>query len=136
MNYFNGFLAFFISSIFSFSAFAAGPTYVKDAIATSATWTKEDSPYILQNDIVVSKSAVLTIAPGTEIRFVAPTGGAVGASPNLVIQGGLRAVGSPTAPIQFNPAVAGSLWGAIYFYNADSANCILEAVSYTHLRAH
>jgi parallel beta-helix repeat protein len=126
MKYFNGFLTLVILSSFTFSAHATGPTYFKDANVASATWTKENSPYVLQNDIVVSKSAVLTIEPGTEIRFVAPTGGAVGASPNLVVQGGLRAVGSPTDPIQFNPAVAGSLWGAIYFYNADSANCIIE----------
>ncbi len=126
MNYFNGFLAFLILSGFPFSAYAVGPTYVKDAIVASTTWTKENSPYILQNDIVVSKNAVLTIAPGTEIRFVSPTGGAVGAGPNLVIQGGLRAVGSPTDPIQFSPAIAGSLWGALYFYNADSANSIIE----------
>jgi len=127
MKYFTGFLAFYCLMTFVSSLNAAGPTYVKDAISASTTWTKENSPYILQNDIVVSKGAILTIAPGAEIRFVAPTGGSVGAGPNLVIQGGIKAVGSSIDPIQFNPAVSGSLWGAIYFYSADSANCLLQA---------
>lgn len=121
--------AFLCLSLFcmTISVHAAGPTYVKDAISTSTTWTKDNSPYILQNDIVISKGAILTISPGVEVRFVAPDNGMVGAGPNLVVQGGIRAVGTPIDPIQFNPAVAGSLWGAIYFYNADSANCLLQA---------
>ncbi len=127
MKYFKSFLASLFWVAFSYPAYAVGPTYVKDAIATSTIWTKDNSPYILQNDIVVSKGAILTIAPGTEVRFAAPSGGAVGASPNLVIQGGLKAVGDPMDPVQFNPAVAGSLWGAIYFYNSDSANCLIQA---------
>jgi parallel beta-helix repeat protein len=127
MKYFTGFLASFLLITFAPLVNAASPTYVKDAISTSVTWTKENSPYILQNDIAVSKGAILTIAPGVEVRFVAPSGGAVGAGPNLVVQGGIKAVGSSTDPIQFNPAVSGSLWGAIYFYSADSANCLLQA---------
>ena len=116
-------LLFFLSS----AAIAAGPTYVKDAIAVSTTWTTANSPYIIQNDIAISKGAVLTLEPGVEVRFTVPTGGAVGAGPNLVVQGGIKAIGSSTAPISFNPETAGSLWGAIYFYNADSANSILQA---------
>ncbi len=127
MKFLNVFLVCLCFFSMSFQARAAGPTYVKDAISTSTSWTKENSPYILQNDIVVSKGAILTIAPGVEVRFVAPDNGAVGAGPNLVIQGGIKAVGTPIDPIQFNPGVAGSLWGAIYFYNADSPNCLLQA---------
>jgi parallel beta-helix repeat protein len=127
MKYFSGFLASLFFIIFSSLVNAASPTYIKDTIGVSTTWTKENSPYILQNDIEVSKGAILTIAPGVEVRFVAPSGGAVGAGPNLVVKGGIKAVGSSTDPIQFNPAVAGSLWGAIYFYNADSANCLIQA---------
>jgi len=96
-------------------ALAVGPTYVKDAISVSATWTKDGSPYVIQNDISVSKGAVLTIEPGTQVQFVAGTGAKLGASPNLVIQGGIRAVGSSQAPIYFTPASTGGLWGAIYF---------------------
>jgi len=128
MKYFNAFWASLSVLFLTLPVNAAGPTYVKDAISAATIWTKDNSPYIIQNDIVVSKGAILTIAPGVEVRFVAPDNGAtVGAGPNLVIQGGIKAVGTPIDPIQFNPAVAGSLWGAIYFYNADSANCLLQA---------
>lgn len=105
---------------------AAGPTNVSDNIAASTEWTKDNSPYILQKDIVVSKGAVLTIDPGVEVQFVVSVATKVGSGPNLVIEGGLKAVGNVTASISFNPAATGSLWGALYFYNADSNNCILQ----------
>jgi parallel beta-helix repeat protein len=127
MKYFNRFLAPLFLLTISLPVYAVGPTYVKDAVVAPTTWTKEDSPYILQNDITVSKGVVLTIAPGAEVRFVASNGGANGAGPNLIIQGGLKAVGTSVDPIQFNPAVAGSFWGAIYFGNSDSPNCVLQA---------
>lgn len=107
-------------------AIAAGPTSVRDNISVSTEWTKDNSPYVIQSDIVVSKGAVLTIDPGVEVQFVASTSGKVGSGPNLVIEGGLKAVGSGTTPVSFNPAATGSLWGALYFYNADSANCLLQ----------
>ncbi len=109
------------------TAQAAGPTYVKDAtIAASAEWTKDNSPYVLQSDLVVSRGAILTIDPGVEVQFAVSDTTKQGAGPNLVIQGGLKAVGNSTTPILFNPSVQGSLWGAIYFYNSDSANSILQ----------
>ncbi len=111
-------------------ASAAGPTYVTNHIMASATWTKAESPYVIQSDILVAKGAILTIEPGVEIRFVATQGGkvtgATTANTDLIIQGGLKAVGSATEPIQFVPATAGAFWGAVYFSNADSANCLLQ----------
>jgi parallel beta-helix repeat protein len=108
------------------NAQAVGPTYVTTAISISTTWTKDNSPYVIQNDITIAKGAVLTIDPGVEVRFTAPASGKVGSGPNLVIQGGLKAVGNSATPISFSPAVTGSLWGAIYFYNCDSANSLLQ----------
>jgi parallel beta-helix repeat protein len=107
-------------------ALALGPTYVRDAIAVSAEWTQANSPYVLQNDIVVNKGAILTIDPGVTVQFMAPASGKPGSGPNLVIQGGLRAIGNSVTPISFAPAVAGSLWGALYFANSDSVNSILQ----------
>jgi len=106
---------------------AAGPTYIHDGIGASTTWTPDGNPYIIQNDIIVAKGAVLTIAPGTEIHFVAGTSGKPGDGPNLIVEGGLRAVGDNTQPISFQPDVTGNLWGAIYFYGSDPANSILQA---------
>ena len=110
----------------SHQVIAAGPTNVKDPITVSTEWTRDNSPYVIQNDIVVSKGAVLTIDPGVEVQFVVSAGTKVGTGPNLVIEGGLKALGNATAAISFNPAATGSLSGALYFYNGDSTNCILQ----------
>ncbi len=127
MKYFSSILAGLLLLILNIeSAQAVGPTYLKDSITVSTNWTKDNSPYVLQNDITVAKGAVLTIDPGVEVRFVVPTTGKVGSGPNLVIAGGLKAVGSSAAPIMFGPAVTGSLWGAIYFYNSDAMNSVLQ----------
>jgi len=109
------------------SAKAAGPTAIKDPITQSVNWTKENSPYVIQNDVTISKGAILTVEPGTEIQFAAQTSGNAGGGPNLIIQGALKAVGNATAPIMFNPSTPGAAWGAVYFYNADSANSIMQA---------
>ncbi len=115
--------------ILSFTAqcvLAVGPTYVKDNIAASASWTKDNSPYVLQNDITVIKGAILTIDPGVEVQFSTPPTAKSGKEPNLVIQGGIKAVGNSTTPISFVPSVAGGYWGAIYFYTSDPANSVLQ----------
>ncbi len=123
---------FFLTGLFlmmgSQFAWGTGPTFVKDTvIAASSEWTKDNSPYVIQNDVIVSKGAILTIDPGVEVQFAASDTTKQGAGPNLVIQGGLKAVGNSTMPISFNPSVQGSLWGAIYFYNSDSANSIIQS---------
>jgi parallel beta-helix repeat protein len=107
-------------------ALAVGPTYVRDAISASTTWTKDNSPYVIQNDIVIAKGAILSIEPGVEVQLTAVANGKVGSGPNLVVQGGLKAVGNSTTPISFVPSAQGSLWGALYFYNCDNVNCILQ----------
>jgi parallel beta-helix repeat protein len=107
-------------------ALAVGPTYVTANITASASWTKDNSPYVIQNDITIVQGAVLTIEAGTEVRFTAPQGGQVGRSPNLVVRGGLRAIGNSAAPINFAPSAQGSLWGAIYFAGSDPSNSILQ----------
>ena len=126
MKQFNILLASLLFFISNQAAQAVGPTYVRDAISVSTNWTRDNSPYILQNDIVISRGAVLTIEPGVEIRFAVTNNGKIGSGPNLVIQGGINAVGSSVYPISFLPSSQGALWGAIYFYNCDSVNSVLR----------
>jgi parallel beta-helix repeat protein len=118
-----GAFLFLISS----EAKAAGPTYIHDNIGVSTNWTPDGNPYIVQNDIIISKGTVLTISPGVEIHFVANTTGELGKGPNLVVEGGLKAVADNTQPIVFMPDVNGTLWGAIYFYGSDPMNSTLQA---------
>lgn len=127
MKRFFRFLAIAFLAISYREAQAAGPTSVSSPISASTEWTRDNSPYIVQSDVVVSKGAILTIDPGVEVQFAQPTNGKVGSGPNLVIEGGLKAVGNSTSAISFNPSTTGAFWGAIYFYNADSPNCTLQA---------
>jgi parallel beta-helix repeat protein len=103
------------------AAHAVGPTNVKDPISVSTVWTKDNSPYIIQNDITVARGAILSIEPGVEVRLTSSAKGS-----NLIVQGGLRAVGNSQSPISFLPVAQGAFWGAIYFQNSDTANCVLQ----------
>lgn len=111
-------------------------TPVTQHIMASTTWTKANSPYVIQSDILVAKGAVLTLEPGVVVQFASTTGGKVTAATtdntDLIIQGGIRAIGDPANPIVFEPLTPGSLWGAIFFYNSDVAasstlqNCMIK----------
>jgi len=103
------------------AAYAVGPTNVKDPISISTVWTKDNSPYIIQNDITVARGAILSIEPGVEVRLASSAKGS-----NLIVQGGLRAVGNSQSPISFLPVAQGAFWGAIYFQNSDTANSLLQ----------
>ncbi|MGH7739828.1 MAG: right-handed parallel beta-helix repeat-containing protein [bacterium] len=119
-------VAFMVSiSLTLAQAWAVGPTYIHDGIGASTTWSPDGNPYIVQNDITIAKGAVLTIEPGTDVHFVAS--GKAGQGPNLVVEGGLVAVGNNREPISFQPDTNGTTWGAIYFYGSDPANSILQA---------
>ena len=69
------YLASFLTGLFLLvsckESLAAGPTYVNAGIAVSTEWTKDNSPYVIQSDVMVSRGAVLTIDPGVEVQFVA-----------------------------------------------------------------
>lgn len=108
------------------AGFAAGPTSVSGTISTSTQWTKDNSPYVIQSDVTVAPGAVLTIDAGVEVQFVVPAGAKPGSTPNLVIRGGLRAIGNSTGWVSFSSQTNGALWGAIYFYNSDPANSALQ----------
>lgn len=120
---------FVLASIFVFPAVVWGAefTQVRDNITRNTEWTKKKSPYVIQGDITISRGAILTIDPGVEVRFGALAGDKAGSGPNLVVRGGLRAVGSLVAPIYFYPAQKGNIWGSIYFDGSDPANSVLES---------
>ncbi len=115
-----------LAAVLSRKPVSAGPSYVQNNITVSSEWTPENSPYVIQNDITVSPGAVLTIDPGVTVRFVPLPGDKAGTGPNLVIEGGLKAVSSHDAGITFVSAEAGKPWGALYFFKCDSANSLLD----------
>ena len=64
------------------------------AIATSMTWTKVGSPYVITETITVNSGVTLTIEPGVIVK-----GGMT--SQQLTINGTLIANGTPEEPIYF-----------------------------------
>ena len=72
------------------------------SVTSDLVWTKAGSPYVLQADLSVKGGATLTIEAGTEVRVASAD--ALGAGNDaqrveLVIEGALRAQGTPAAPI-------------------------------------
>ncbi|HLO71134.1 MAG TPA: T9SS type A sorting domain-containing protein [Flavipsychrobacter sp.] len=68
-------------------------TTVSGGIYSSTTWTKANSPYILQGDVVVFGGVDLNIEPGTVIKF--------DNNAQIVLRGNLKAIGTSTDSIYF-----------------------------------
>lgn len=117
-------------ALFFLAGFSNADTTVRDHIRQNTTWTKAESPYLIYGDLMIAKGAVLTIEPGVEVRFAATRGGrvtgATTANTDLIVLGGLRAVGTQAEPITFTSLKSGERWGAVYFSGSDSANAILQ----------
>jgi len=86
-------------SLFCFCVFfarishAAGPTKISYFVDTPSTWTKEDSPYLVQNHVVVR--APLTIEPGTVVKFSS------GNPADLTLQNDFYVKGTREEPVVF-----------------------------------
>ncbi|MCA9407326.1 MAG: fibronectin type III domain-containing protein, partial [Candidatus Omnitrophica bacterium] len=72
---------------------SGGPTTVDSNITVDTIWTADGSPYIIKNNIVVNSVSVLTIQPGTVIRF--------DGNFFLKVSGQMIAEGTATQPIVF-----------------------------------
>ncbi len=107
-------------------ATAAGvtPTYVETDVTEDTTWTAEDGPYYLSNDLTVAGDATLTIEPGTRVN--------VGEEVTITVEGSLVAAGTAGDPIQFTTADTSSdagTWQTIeYAGDGDSTLRLAHAV--------
>ncbi len=84
----------------------------------SGTWTRDDIPYTITNDITVEESAVLTIASGTTVQFQ-------DRDDDLTVDGSLQAIGTAAQPITFtSDAVVKEpgQWGALTLRAGASAS--------------
>jgi len=85
-------------------------TEVCDNIITNTTWTKENSPYVVIDDIQVYPEATLTIEPGVNVKFKT--------NKSLIIGGTLIAKGAPNDSIYFlNQEIY--RWGTIKFIDSS-----------------
>jgi hypothetical protein len=98
---------------------------VNQDITTSTTWTS-DKVYIITGDIGVGNNSVLTIQPGTVIKFNAGASLTIGYSTNATI----IANGTALAPITFTSTAllpAAGAWEGLYF---DSHTLNNSSLSY------
>jgi hypothetical protein len=106
-----------------------------DAVDTSATWPDHDVPYVVQGDIELRQSSplepipVLTIEPGTELRFAEDRRLRVGEGNDGV----LDARGTSAEPIVFTSidTVSPVFWRGIDF-NQGSDGSMLDWVVVSH----
>jgi Right handed beta helix region len=106
---------------------AAGDALVGGIISKDTRWTAEDGPYVVTQDILVTRRGHLTIGPGTTI-FVGKAQYRDNAIPQMdaldsvtiaiTIEGGLDCVGRPDKRISFLPQAndrKGPHWYGIVF---------------------
>ncbi|OGI64860.1 hypothetical protein A3H53_04800 [Candidatus Nomurabacteria bacterium RIFCSPLOWO2_02_FULL_40_10] len=67
------------------------PTYITEDITENTTWTLENSPYVIQDNIKVVASVTLTIESGVVVKFDEET--------SLSVDGTLNALGTNSEPI-------------------------------------
>jgi hypothetical protein len=105
-----------------------GVSVLGDAVDTSATWPSNDVPYVVQGNLEVRRSnpldpvPVLTIEPGTEVRFAGNWRLRVGFGNDGV----LDARGTITEPITFtsNDTIAPVFWRGIEFEQGSSVSML------------
>jgi hypothetical protein len=100
----------------------AGVNITSD-ITTSATWTS-DKTYFITGDLTIGNNSVLTIQPGTVIKFSAGSSLSIGYSSNAT----LIANGTASNPIVFTSsalAPAAGAWEGLYFYGYTLNNTSL-----------
>ena len=110
------------------SLLSAGAKRVESIESGSTlSWTAEGGPYVISESLTVPADAVLTIGPGTEVRF--------GIQGGLRVEGRLEAKGTEQAPIQLSSvseASRGMWWAGIEFSaSSEAAPSVLNHVRFT-----
>ena len=96
---------------------------VSEDITQSVTWTS-DRVYTINTEVSISNSSVLTIQPGTVIRFGANGSLVLGYGSNATI----NAVGTADKPIIFTSSAllpAAGAWEGLFFYDKTLSNSVL-----------
>ena len=101
-------------------------------LSENRTWTLAESPYIIRGDIRVRGGSILTIEPGVEVRFsqkdnLPDSNGST--MTDLIVQGGLMAVGNETNRIVFTSAESfpsKAVWGGIIYLATNEPENMLR----------
>lgn len=73
--------------------------------------TEKDSPYILEQSVVVSVSDTLVVEPGVTVLM--------GEYAKLTLRGPVRILGTETKPVTFKNADSSSNWNGIHFVSSN-----------------
>ena len=101
-----------------------GQTYVSGPVDRDTTWTSEHSPYIVTEDLIITKGATLTIKPEVTIY--------TNNHARIIVEGALIAIGTSKE----KPDIVFSTrnhWGGIWFRPASSGiikHCFIEESGY------
>lgn len=116
----SGFLSGLLALILALSnAGVSAQVFVGGTLTQNTTFTRDNNPYIVFQDLTVPKGIQLTIEAGTELRFSSDT--------RLVVRGDLFALGTVADSIRFlmNMQIPNqSLWNGIVF---DSASTVIDS---------
>ena len=87
-----------IISILLLTSHLKSQTYIAENSKITGTWTKENSPYIIEGEVTVPAGGILTINPGTKIHLKAgkhrkfkENGKGYG---SIIVYGNIKALGS------------------------------------------
>ena len=120
-------IALIIISIFFIGGINAQTQITSDTVY--GNWQVSNSPYIINNDIVIPKNAALFIQNGVEVYFA---NGCM-----MHVEGTIRAIGTPTDSIIFsvidtsgysNDISSNGGWGGMRFFNAGDS--VIAAFGY------
>ncbi len=123
----------------------AGSEYVRGVLHGELVW---QGVVFVAGDVTLADDVKLTIMPGTRVRFMPPDAGHGGLvehphfpGSELIIQGQVSAVGTPSEPVIFeasDPAAPAGAWGAVNLEGSQEAifeYCIFrQADSAVHSR--
>jgi len=94
------------------------------------TWTKDKSPYIVQEYVHIPKGKNLTIEPGVQVCFLNNSNDYYLYDGHIIIEGILYAVGTETDSIIFTKLHQDDFWTGLYFKSANDSSrleyCIVE----------
>ncbi len=99
------FLLFFITAFF-FAAVKAD-TNAPGVIKTNEVWIPKNSPYIVDGTVIVEKTALLTIYPGTIVKFKENS--------KIYVKGALYSKGDPKNPVRMIPYDNVSFYDGLVF---------------------
>lgn len=132
--------------IIDFSGFLDAPDgtavtghFISPGVLTELTWQPASGPYIILGHTIVANGHELTIAPGTEIRFLGGDESIFNTTRNvrssLRIYGRLSASGTPESKIHFysnhsEPTMGD--WSGIYLYDNEGDSSVVSYSKIEH----